>query len=69
MAGCASLTLAAMVLSRLPSVDLEEAIAAATRAPLVLNTQPWLFVAGDDVIELRADFGERCRHSTRSAAH
>jgi nitroreductase len=44
-----------MVPSRLPSVDLEEAIAAATRAPSVLNTQPWLFVAGDDVIELRAD--------------
>ena len=44
-----------MVPSKLQSIDLEEAIAAAVRAPSVLNTQPWLFVAGDDVIELRAD--------------
>ena len=44
-----------MVPTTLQSVDLEEAIAAAACAPSVLNTQPWLFVAGGDVIELRAD--------------
>ena len=44
-----------MVTGKLQSIDVEEAIAAAVRAPSVLNTQPWLFVAGDDVIELRAD--------------
>ncbi len=41
--------------STLASVDLDEAVGAAVRAPSVLNTQPWLFVAGDDGIELRAD--------------
>ena len=39
----------------LPSVDVEEAIASAVRAPSVLNTQPWLFVVDDDMVELHAD--------------
>jgi hypothetical protein len=41
--------------STLPAVDLEHAVAAAVRAPSLLNTQPWLFVADDDVVELHAD--------------
>jgi hypothetical protein len=41
--------------STLPSVNLEEAVAAAVRAPSVLNTQPWLFVVHDGVIELHVD--------------
>ena len=41
--------------STLPAVDLEEAVAAAVRAPSVLNTQPWLFVVDDQAVELHAD--------------
>ena len=39
----------------LPAVNIDEAVAAAVRAPSVLNTQPWLFVVDDDRIQLRAD--------------
>jgi nitroreductase len=41
--------------STLPAVNIEQAVAAAVRAPSVLNTQPWLFVADDDAVELHAD--------------
>ncbi len=38
---------------------MEAAVAAASRAPSVHNTQPWLFHIADDRIEIRADFSRR----------
>jgi nitroreductase len=38
---------------------MEAAVAAATCAPSVHNTQPWLFHIADDRIEIRADFSRR----------
>jgi nitroreductase len=41
------------------AASLEAAVEAATRAPSVHNTQPWLFHAGTDQIDLFADFSRQ----------
>jgi hypothetical protein len=42
------------------TVPLEELRRVADMAPSILNTKPWsLFAAGDDRVELRADWGQR----------
>lgn len=40
---------------RLQRGEWEQVVAAATRAPSIHNTQPWLFTASDDVLEVFTD--------------
>jgi nitroreductase len=43
----------------LTGIEFEACVAAAVKAPSIHNTQPWLFLAGPDAIEVHADLSRR----------